>query len=73
MAGLTKEQLQAMKLDKHDERPNLIAAIVVSISLAYAAVIMRFVARWKARAGLRGDDWFIIAGLVSRLVCGCTS
>jgi NO-binding membrane sensor protein with MHYT domain len=54
-----------MREDKHDVRANLYASIIVSVLLAYAAVTLRMVARWRSRTKLRADDWLILAGLVS--------
>lgn len=50
----------------HDDRSNeIIAALGVCLGIAIIAVLLRFVARHLKRAPLEGDDWTIVAGLVS--------
>ena len=68
MAMPTPEQLQYMQAHITDDmRPNIIAASTISIILAYAAVTLRFVARWRVRAAVLADDWWILVALVCLL------
>lgn len=44
--------------------PDLIATYSICISLAYIAVILRFIARRAGRNALLWDDWMIVVALV---------
>lgn len=66
MAMPTLEQIQYMKAHIADNKqPNLIAAFTVSISLAYIAVVLRFIARRRRGVELLADDWLMLVALVS--------
>jgi len=66
MAMPTLAQIEYMKAHiTDDKRHNLIATFIVSISLAYIAVILRFIARRRRRVQYLADDWLILVALVS--------
>jgi hypothetical protein len=48
-----------------DRQADVIIALVISLTAAYVAVVLRFIARRIAGAGLRADDYMILIGLVS--------
>ncbi len=45
--------------------PQLIVAFVVSLFLAYSAIILRLFSRRLSRTPLGWDDWIIVLSLVS--------
>ena len=47
-----------------NQQPNLIATIVLCLALPCIAVFLRFLARWRTKAGFKADDWLIFAALV---------
>lgn len=47
-----------------DRGPTLIGAYAACLSLAYVAVILRFISRRKSRNALLSDDWMCVAALV---------
>ena len=65
MAMPTPAEIQYMMAHTADDkRPNIIAAAAVSLSLAYIAVILRFIGRWRVSVPLLADDWWILVALV---------
>ena len=44
--------------------PQLIAAFVCALVIAYTAVILRLLSRYMGRTQLKWDDWLIISSLV---------
>ena len=53
--------------EKHasdNKQPNLIATIILCLALPCIAVFLRFVARCRARAGFKADDWLVLLALV---------
>ena len=64
-APIPPEQLKYYEEHASDNRqPNLIATITLGLALSCIAVILRFIARWRTRAGYRADDWLILLALV---------
>ena len=49
-----------------DKSTSIIVANVLCVVAAYIAVILRFVSRRFVLAGLKADDWWIVAGLVKQ-------
>ena len=47
---------------------SLIVIPVVCLVVAYTAVFLRFIARWKNRASFQTDDWLILLSLVRDFV-----
>lgn len=65
MSTLSKQEIEYEMLHASDNRgPNLIAAYAVCLSLAYVAVILRFISRRTAKIAWKADDWVLVAGLV---------
>ena len=65
MGSLTKAQLEYMFEHGDDNKqPNLIATCVLCMFVPAVAVALRFLARYRVVAGLRLDDWLILAALV---------
>ena len=65
MAAPTPAQIQYMEAHiSDDRRPGLIASVVIPLSIASIAVVLRFIARRRVRAPLLADDWLILASLV---------
>lgn len=61
-------QLQYYEQHASDnQQPNLIATIVLCLALPCIAVLLRYFARWRTRAGYSWDDWLIALALVSLL------
>ena len=48
--------------------PQLIASFVVSLFLAYSAIVLRLISRRLSRTRLGWDDWIIVLSLVSSLL-----
>lgn len=48
---------------QENKKPNLIAASVICLSVAYIAVLLRFASRRAARTVLEADDYTIVLGL----------
>ena len=44
--------------------PNIIAANVACLTLAFVFVGLRFLSRWMKRIKCEADDWLVVAGLV---------
>lgn len=66
-ATLTQAQVQFFESHADDDlQPNLIATIVLCLALPGIAVVLRFLARWRVRAGYKIDDWLILLALVPR-------
>lgn len=65
MAQLSPTEIQ-YELDHIDQdlAPSIIAAYVTCLSLAYFAVLLRFVARRTSRSRLQADDLTISIALV---------
>ena len=71
MATLSKEEIEYELAHAGDnEGPSLIVAYTVCLSLAYIAVALRFISRWKSRNALLGDDWMLVVGLVCSTIFG---
>ena len=65
MAQLSPTEIQYELEHIHqDQVPNIIASYATCLSLAYIAVVLRFVARRTSRASLRADDLTIFIALV---------
>jgi hypothetical protein len=47
-----------------NQQPNLIATIVLCLVLPCIAVFLRFLVRWRTKAGFKADDWLILLALV---------
>lgn len=62
----TPAEIQYM--EKHigdDMVPAILAVHVICTVAAYIGVAMRLVSRYIQRAGIKADDWSIVASLVS--------
>jgi len=46
-----------------NQQPNLIATVILCLALPSIAVALRFLARWRTRAGFKADDWLIFLAL----------
>ncbi|KAL9046362.1 MAG: hypothetical protein Q9214_000785 [Letrouitia sp. 1 TL-2023] len=65
MSAPTPQQIQWYKEHASDNlQPNLIAAAVCGLVIAYIAVVLRVVARRASAARTGIDDWLIIAALL---------
>ncbi|KAL8784407.1 MAG: hypothetical protein Q9195_009052 [Heterodermia aff. obscurata] len=65
MATLSKQEIEYELAHASDnEGPSLIAAYTVCLSLAYLAVALRFISRWKSRNAILVDDWMLVVGLL---------
>ena len=64
-ASIPPEQLEYYEKHAADnQQPNLIATITLCLALPCIAVILRFIARRRNRAGYKADDWLILLALV---------
>jgi len=64
-ASLPPDQLEFYKKHADDnQQANLIATITLCLALPCIAVFLRFIARWRTRAGYKADDWLILLALV---------
>lgn len=69
MATLSKQEIEyELAHASDDEGPSLIAAYTVCLSLAYIAVALRFISRWKSRNAVLADDWMLVVGLVGSTI-----
>ena len=65
MGSLTQAQLEYMEKHGDDNKqPNLIATCVLCMFFPALGVALRFLARFRVVAGIRLDDWLILAALV---------
>lgn len=65
MSAPTPQQIQWYKEHASDNlQPNMIAAAVCGLVIAYSAVVLRVVARRASAARTGIDDWLIIAALL---------
>ena len=46
------------------------AASAIFVGLGVIAVVLRFYARTRVKAGIASDDWWILAGLLLTLITG---
>ena len=64
---LTPAEIEDQMAHSFDNKaPDIIAADVVCLTVAFIAVALRFQARRVARIRYEADDWLILAGLVRR-------
>ena len=66
--SLPAEEIEYQKTHINDDRrKDVVIALVISLSAACLAVVLRFVARRLAKARLGWDDWTLLLGLVHPL------
>ena len=65
MSVLPPQEIEYELVHASDNRgPTLIAAYATCLSLAYIAVLLRFISRRKSQNPLMADEWMLVAGLV---------
>lgn len=65
MSEFTPAQIKYYEEHASDnQQPNLIATITLCLALPCIAVFLRFLARWRTRAGFKADDWLILVALL---------
>lgn len=65
MGSLTQAELQYMEEHANDNKqPNLIATCALCLFFPCVGVSLRFIARWRAKAGYQVDDRLILGALV---------